>query len=55
MDSIFKHKQFWLIIFIILMLGILLHQLIKIDIAKKVYEQKVESSKPVIEIKINQK
>lgn len=55
MGKIFYSKSFWTVIFIIFILGILLYQLIKIDLAKKVYEQKIESSKPVIEIKTNQK
>lgn len=55
MVNLFWSKQFWLIIFIVLILGVLLQQLIKIDLAQKAYQQKVEDSKPVIEIKINQK
>jgi hypothetical protein len=55
MVRLFVHKTFLLTLFLTLLLGIILYLLIQVDVAKKLYAEKVEQSKPVIEIKINKK
>lgn len=55
MANLFARQSFWVVIGTVSLLGILLHQLIQIDFAKLAYKEKVETTKPVIEIKINQK
>lgn len=55
MANLFARQSLWIILGIVTFLGLLLHQLIQIDFAKQAYKEKVETTKPVIEIKINQK